>query len=81
MNPIDVELNGQPATLPPGSTVRDLVTEHTGKPLTDQGRALDGTRLGVAVAVNGDIVPRSAWAGYTVPARSRIDLVTAAQGG
>lgn len=81
MSLIDVELNGQPATLESGSTVRELVSEHTGKELNNQGQAVDGTRLGVAVAINGDIVPRSSWATAAVPAHARIDLVTAAQGG
>ena len=81
MSQIDVELNGQPAALSPGATIRDLVAEHTGKQLSDAGHALDGTRLGVAVAVNGTVVPRSAWAAHTVAADCRIDLVTAAQGG
>lgn len=81
MTQLNVELNGSPASLYPGCTVRELVAQHTGKDIGETGRAMDGTRLGIAVAVNGDIVPRSAWAGYTVPSAARIDLVTAAQGG
>lgn len=79
--PIEVTLNETPSTLPPGSTVRQLISEHTGKELDAAGRALDGSRLGVAVAINGQVIARSAWAEHPVPAGARIDLVTAAQGG
>jgi len=81
MNTIQVQLNGQPASFPEASTVRDVIAAHTGKMITDQGRAADGTRLGVAIAVDGDVVPRSAWARRALAAEARIDLVTAAQGG
>lgn len=81
MTELTIELNGQQAAIPAGYTVRDLVSDHTGKQIGEDGRALDGTRLGVAVAVNGEVVPRSGWAGRALAAASRIDLVTAAQGG
>jgi sulfur carrier protein len=36
---------------------------------------------GVAVAVNGDVVPRSKWASTTVPDESSVEIVTAVAGG
>ncbi len=36
---------------------------------------------GVAVALNGEIVPRSAWASTMVPEGSRVEIVTAMAGG
>jgi sulfur carrier protein len=36
---------------------------------------------GIAVAVNGEVVPRSAWATTTVAAGDQVEVLTAAQGG
>ena len=36
---------------------------------------------GVAVAIDGDVVPRSAWTTTLVPDDSRVEIVTAAAGG
>ncbi len=36
---------------------------------------------GVAVALDGEIVPRSAWTSTLVPDHSRVEIVTAAAGG
>ncbi|MCR4489888.1 sulfur carrier protein ThiS, partial [Micrococcus luteus] len=38
-------------------------------------------RLGVAVAVGGEVVPRSAWATRALAAGDEVDVVTAVQGG
>lgn len=46
-----VVLNGAPAALPADTTVPDLV------------RSLTGRADGVAVAVNGEVVPRPDWDG------------------
>ena len=46
---VQVTVNGQPAELAPGSTVADLLA----------ARSSGHDR--VAVARNGDVVPRSAW--------------------
>jgi len=47
--------------------------------LNDDGTAADGTRLGIAVAVDGAVIPRAKWA--TTPVAGAIDIVTAVQGG
>ena len=36
---------------------------------------------GVAVAINGDVVPRSAWTSTLIPDNSHVEIVTAAAGG
>ncbi len=64
-------VNGDPMMVPSGSTIADVVVRLLG--------ATDAK--GIAVAVERDVVPRSAW--VTTPARagSRIEIVTAAAGG
>lgn len=74
-------LNGEPAEVPDGWTVRDLVADRLGHPIGDDGRALDGAALGVAVAVDDAVVPRSRWATRELAADARCELVTAVQGG
>lgn len=74
-------LNGAPAELPDGATLRDAVVHVTGRPVTEAGLAADGGRLGVACALDDAVVPRSAWARTAVPDGARVDLVTAVQGG
>jgi sulfur carrier protein len=38
-------------------------------------------RRGMAVAVDAEVVPRSAWATTPVPDGARVEIVTAVQGG
>jgi sulfur carrier protein len=38
-------------------------------------------RRGVAVAVNGEVVPRSEWPASSLAAGARVEIVTAAAGG
>lgn len=78
---IALTLNGEPAEVPDGWTVRDLVADRLGHPIGDDGRALDGAALGVAVAVDDAVVPRSRWATRELAADARCELVTAVQGG
>jgi sulfur carrier protein len=42
---------------------------------------LDADASGVAVAVDGEVVPRAAWGSFTLPADARIEVLTAMQGG
>jgi sulfur carrier protein len=53
----------------PGTTVDQLVAERCPSP------------RGVAVARNGEVVPRSRWADTLVEPGDRIEIVTAAAGG
>lgn len=36
---------------------------------------------GVAVAVDGEVVPRAAWQTYAIPDGARVEVLTAMQGG
>jgi sulfur carrier protein len=64
-----VTLNGKPHDLGEMATVADAVAR-----LTDAG-------FGVAVAVNGTVVPRSEWAGTMLTSGDTIEVLTAVQGG
>jgi thiazole synthase len=66
-----VELNGEPIELPPGSTVAAAVEA--------SGAAAD--RRGVAVAVDGVVVPRSEWDRTALREDQRIEVLAAIQGG
>lgn len=76
-----IELNGTPQSHPAGTTVADLVTATTGRALLPTGQAADGGRLGVAVARNSTVVPRSQWAATAVADRDELEIVAAVQGG
>ncbi|PAL18758.1 sulfur carrier protein ThiS [Micrococcus luteus] len=81
MSTLTLTLNGEPAELAV-ATVRDVVAHVTGRAIgDDDGAAADGRRLGVAVAVGGEVVPRSAWATRALAAGDEVDVVTAVQGG
>lgn len=76
-----IRLNGQERELPAGQTVRALVSAVTGREIGDGGQAADGQRLGVAVALNADLVPRSGWSATTLKPGDDVEIVTAVQGG
>jgi sulfur carrier protein len=62
-------VNGETRELPAGSSVAALVAR-----LTTAVR-------GVAVAVNGEVVPRSTWETASLADGDRVEVLTAAQGG
>jgi sulfur carrier protein len=66
---IQVMINGTPHVIDPASTVDALVEQ------------LGCGRRGVAVAVNSEVVPRSAWARTPLTAGDRVEVLQAAQGG
>ncbi len=66
---VQVKLNGEPRDLPDGSTVTLAVAELTAAP------------SGVAAAVNGEVVPRGAWAATPLRHGDQVEVVTAVQGG
>ena len=66
-----VELNGEPVELERGALVRDAV-ERAGA---------GGDRRGVAVAVDGAVVPRSEWDATELAEGQRVEIVRAVQGG
>ncbi|TDW26960.1 sulfur carrier protein ThiS [Cryobacterium psychrophilum] len=79
--PASITLNGAPRSLAVGETVTDLVAGATGRQIAADGQAVDGGRLGVAVARNSEVVPRSRWATTVLEAGDDVEVVTAVQGG
>ena len=68
---IAVRVNGEPRTLPAGTTVAQLVPD----------AVPDVEVRGVAVARNGEIVPRAEWSTTVLTAGDAIELVRPVQGG
>jgi sulfur carrier protein len=62
-------VNGREMSVEPVLSVEALVT------------SLTAARRGVAVAVNGAVVPRSTWAVVTLADGDAVEVLTAAQGG
>jgi sulfur carrier protein len=62
-------VNGEARDLPPGTTVVGVVES-----LTDRSR-------GIAVAVNGAVVPRGVWTSTTIRDGDAVEVLTAVQGG
>jgi sulfur carrier protein len=68
---VNVVLNGEQQELADGATVRAAVTA-TGAP--SEGR-------GVAVALDGEVVPRRSWDDVPLREGQRVEVVQAVQGG
>ncbi len=66
-----IVLNGQSIELRPGETVAAML-ERVGLPTDTRG---------VAVAVDGEVVPRGRWEMFTVPEDARVEVLGAMQGG
>jgi len=64
-----VIVNGDSRDLPAGMTVETVVAQIT------------EARTGVAVALNDEVVRRSAWASTPVNDADRVEILTAVQGG
>ncbi len=64
-----ITVNGEPWPLDAGMTVAAVVAR-----LTDAPR-------GIAVALDGAVVPRADWDATPVPDGARIEVLTAVQGG
>lgn len=78
---MNIRLNGAAHALEEGASITTLVSAITGRPLDSKGQATDGGRLGVAVARNSEVVPRSQWAATALADGDELELVTAVQGG
>jgi thiazole synthase len=68
---MNVELNGEVVVLPDGAAVSEAVDA--------SGAA--GDRGGVAVAIDGEVVPRSEWTGTPLREGQRVEVLSAIQGG
>jgi sulfur carrier protein len=66
---ITVFVNGDARDVPEGQHLAELVDANT------------RTRSGVAVAVDGEVVPRTAWTGHALRPGAKIEILTAVQGG
>ena len=66
-----IELNGERQELADGATVADAVRAAGGDP----------EARGVAVAVDGEVVPHSEWGKHLVSGGARVEVVAAIQGG
>jgi sulfur carrier protein len=66
-----VELNGDRVEVADGASVADAVA----------AAGADSGRRGVAVAVDGEVVPRSGWEGTPLSEGQRVEVVEAIQGG
>lgn len=68
---MNVIINGQEHPLDEGATVEDALA----------AAGQEGSRFGVAVALNGEVVPRGVWASTTLRLGDRVEVLIAAQGG
>ena len=64
-----VVVNGEPRELQDGATVADVV------------RTLTDVERGVAVALDGEVVPRSEWETTTLADGRHVEVLRAVQGG
>jgi sulfur carrier protein len=64
-------LNGEPTDIPAGETVASVL-----------GRlGLEAGAKGVAVAIDGEVLPRACWRTFALAADARVEVLTAMQGG
>ncbi len=66
-----IVLNGQDSDLPAGETVVGALAR----------LGLSADARGVAVAVDGEVVPRAGWESFALSADARVEVLTAMQGG
>ncbi|MEJ3656851.1 sulfur carrier protein ThiS [Actinomycetes bacterium KLBMP 9759] len=66
---MDVWINGDRRRFADGATVREALA------------VLDAPERGIAVAVDGEVVPRAAWAATPLVDGARVEVLTAVQGG
>jgi sulfur carrier protein len=69
-----VTVNGDERSLPEGATVQTLVSALVGERESPPER-------GIAVAVHGEVVPRSRWASTALHHGAVVEVLTAVQGG
>jgi sulfur carrier protein len=66
---VQVWINGAERELADGARVRDALV------------ALGAPESGVAIAVDGEVVPRADWASVPLADGARVEVLTAVQGG
>ena len=68
---MNVELNGEPVALPEGSFVTEAV----------EASGASGDQRGLAVAIDGEVVPRSEWGRTSLREGQKVEVLAAIQGG
>jgi thiazole synthase len=68
---VRIDLNGEPLELDDGATLDHAVRES----------GVGGETRGVAVALDGEVVPRAAWASTELAEGNRVEVLAAIQGG
>lgn len=66
---IEIRVNGEPTRIPAGTSVAQLIAERL------------GDRRWLAVAIDGEVAPRSVWAETAIPPGADVEVLTAVQGG
>jgi sulfur carrier protein len=66
-----IVVNGQHSDVRAGETVAVVLAR----------LGLEADARGVAVAVDGEVVPRAVWGSHAVPDGARVEVLTAMQGG
>jgi len=66
-----ITVNGEHSGVQAGETLRDVLA----------GLGLEPSARGVAIAVDGEIVPRREWTAYELGEHARVEVLTAMQGG
>lgn len=69
---IEITLNGNSHAVAPDATVAELLREMDLDPSSPKG---------IAVAVNDEVVPKSAWRSRELGEDDRVEVITARQGG
>jgi sulfur carrier protein len=64
-------LNGEPSQIPAGETVANMLSR----------LGLQADAKGVAVAVDGEVLPRACWETFALTEDARVEVLTAMQGG
>ncbi len=64
-------VNGQRSEIPAGETVAAVLRR----------LGLDASARGVAVAIDGEVLPRACWETFALAQDARVEVLTAMQGG
>jgi thiazole synthase len=75
---VRIDLNGEPLELPAGASLADAVRAKLGE---EPGEALGEGARGLAVALDGEVVPRGEWEGMALRDGHSVEVLAAIQGG
>lgn len=78
---MNITVNGQPQQVQEPCMVKAVLESAVNLEISDAGTTKDGSRLGIAVAVNNALVARSAWASRELVDGDVVEIITAVQGG